>query len=434
MSSGRRSRGAPAGRNRGASAPRRSSPPNPHAASPSIASIVCASASPSTLALAYPALAPGADAHQPLVAGGGGDAVQLAGAHVSHMLEAWRYFGASVNALLVNSPYNAIHFAYYAQLRAAMAVFSGEGVFVQQGAYFYLDSSGTRHNFSAAGTHTFVWELWREWIKGSRAEDLIGDQIKLMPLVSLSDIVPSPRPGGVLERWGFDLAVGATEKTARNAASYDSKAPFPIPVLTSDHISIVRSIWRLLLSDDSAIAFDAAFVRYLVDLAVTDAIASGGADDEIISREQQLEDIATKVAGATGQDAAALLRRLSDPGADDRLFTAASEPRQDVVNVLARALFLVRIASLSVARALGNDESSARSCKSWIKCWLSAIGVIPAGEFEVQDLVVDFEDAIAELDFSAGVELPSTLWLGGTAEYSARLSKVESVCAWGLPL
>lgn len=397
------------------------------------ASSVFAAASSVSLELAYPALAPGVGSHDPLVAGGG-DPVEVAGAHVSHMLEAWRYFGASVNALLVNSPYNAIHFAYYAQLRAAMAVFAGEGIFVRQGHYFYLDAAGRKHSFAADGTHTFVWELWREWIKSSRAEELIGHHIKLMPLVRLSDIALSPRPGGVLERWGFDLSVGAAEKEARNEASYDSKAPFPIPVLTNGHVSIVRSIWRLLLSDDSAIAFDAAFVRYLVDLAVTDAISAGGADDETISREQQLEDIAANVARATGQDAEALLRRLSDPGADDGLFRAASEPQQEVVNVLARALFLVRIASLSVARVLSKDETSSSNCKTWIRCWLSAIGVIPNGDFEIEDLAVDFEDAISELGGTASDDLPGSLWSGGAAEYSARLSRVESACAWGLSL
>lgn len=396
--------------------------------------VICSSASSLPLVQAYPLLAPPGAQHDPLISAGASDSVILAGAHVSHMLEAWRYFGAAINALLVNSPYNAIHFAYYAQLRAAMSIFAGEGVCVRQDHYFYLDSAGVRHNFEAQGTHTFVWKLWREWIRGERAEALIGRSIKLMPLVSLSDIVYAPRPGGVLERWGFDLSVGASEKFARNAASYDSKAPFPIPVLTDDHLSVVKSVWKLLLRDDSAIAFDAAFVRYLVDLAVGDATSTGTAEGVAVSREQQLEDIATRVAGETGQDAGALLRRLSGPSADDRLFQAASESRQGVINVIARALFLVRLASLSVANVIGDDGAAHRNCKGWIRCWLSAIGVVPAGDFEIEDLVVDFEDAMAELDATNGEALPESLWFGNAAEHTARLTRVESVCAWGLPL
>ncbi|WP_329767942.1 hypothetical protein [Stenotrophomonas muris] len=384
--------------------------------------------------MAYANLAPAGAHNPPLIGAGIDDAGLLAGAHVSHMLEAWRYFGAAVNALLVNSPHNAIHFAYYAQLRSAMSIFSGEGVYVQQDSYFYLDSHGRKQAFMAGGTHSFVWKFWKEWIKSQSAEDLIGRNIKLMPLVTLSDIALSPRPGGVLERWGFDLSVGATDRNARNAASYDSKAPYPIPVLTDEHIAIVRSIWRLLLSDDSAVAFDAAFVRYLVDLAVSDADAAGRADGNPITKEEQLEQIATQVASATGEDSAALLRRLSDPTGDYLLFQAASEPSQEVVNVLARALFLVRIATLSVAKVLAADQVATTNCRNWIKCWMSAIGVMPEGDFEISDLVADFEVALQELSDSAVEQLPRSLWTNGLAEYTARLSRVESACAWGLAL
>mgnify|MGYP006904092584 CR=1 FL=1 len=56
----------------------------------------------------------------------------LAAEQIAHLVEGWRYCAAAFHASLVNATDNAQHFAYYAELRAAMPLFSGSGIRVNR--------------------------------------------------------------------------------------------------------------------------------------------------------------------------------------------------------------------------------------------------------------------------------------------------------------
>jgi hypothetical protein len=52
----------------------------------------------------------------------------IAGSGPAHVIDAWSYLGRAIDATLRADTSSAIHFGYYAELRAAMALLACEGV------------------------------------------------------------------------------------------------------------------------------------------------------------------------------------------------------------------------------------------------------------------------------------------------------------------
>lgn len=89
----------------------------------------------------------------------------LAAEQLVHLVEGWRYAAAATNSVLSHATDQALHLAYYAELRAAMSLFAWSGIRVKQGAYYYLDSNGNQVRTAPQRTHDAVWGLWKEWVK-----------------------------------------------------------------------------------------------------------------------------------------------------------------------------------------------------------------------------------------------------------------------------
>lgn len=396
---------------------------------------ICAAASSASVESAYVRLGPFNGPQDALDQRGGADASLLvAGWQVSHLMEAWRYFGSSLHALLRNSPNNALHLGYYAQLRSAMSLFAGSGISVKMDNCFYLDAVGNRHVFRGEPTHKIVWNMWKEWTSHPYARALIGDHIKFRPSISLSAITYAPGAGqSLLDAWGYDLFTGSEDHTERNTASYEPKSDMPTPVMTYDSVEFVRSVWDMLGSVGTGIKFDAALAKYFVSLWADDLATNGEPSEAGKTAEEVIEDVIGRLSGGSDLESEAL-RGIFLGDVDTTLFALASSNDVGVTNVLARALFLLRIATIGVSRAIELAESQNTECKAWIRNWLLQVGVLGDSDVEPGDVWEDYITASDQIQPARNGVLPSALWAAGIAEHSATLSRAEGFCAWGLPV
>ncbi len=349
-------------------------------------------------------------------------------------MEAWRYFGSALHALLRNSPSNALHLGYYAQLRSAMSLFAGSGISVKMENCFYLDATGRKFVFEGQPTHKIVWAMWKEWISHPYARELIGEHIKFRPGYSLSAITYAPAAGQyLLDAWGYDLFNGAEDHTARNNASYEPKSDKPTPVMTYDTVEFVRSVWDMLGSVGAGVKFDAALAKYFVGRWADDLAANGDPNGAGSTAEQVIEEVIRKLSDGSPTESEAL-RGIFLGDVDTTLFAVASSSDVGVTNVLARALFLLRIATIGVSRAINLAERQNSDCKAWIKNWLLQVGVLADSDVEPGDVWEDYDTASEQIKPARHGSLPSGLWGPGLAEHSATLSRAEGFCAWGLPV
>lgn len=365
------------------------------------------------------------------------DATLVAGEQVSHLTEAWQYMGAAVRAVLCNAGDNATHFAYYAQLRAVLSIFAGSGIRVSLGKSFLIDEHGNGVPFSLIGagnrTHPLVWSLWDEWVKTEYAHDLMGKNMPVISGISLSDLALIPSSSGaLLGAWGYDLARGEKDHKARNTASYNAKSRFPSPSIGAETVDLVRRIWTLLMDNGGGVVFDATLVRYFVERYLTSAVEQGVREARVVDRKSILERVIDQTSANTGVSKSTL-EEVFRAEVDTQLFEHASAPETKVVNVVSRALFLLRIATLALADGLGAGAN--QHCKSWLVYWLESGGLYnPDVHGTPSEISIDYEEALEEFDEIDSTNLPASAWARGLAQTSALLSRPEGFVGWALPL
>lgn len=243
---------------------------------------------------------------------------QLAAEQIVHLMDGWRYAASAIAAFLRNSPSETIHFAYYAELRAAMSLYSGSGVRLEQNDNYYVDSTGRKFSQQAGKndkqlhTHTIAWSLWNAWISRTDAQDLVLDGLRIAPSISLRAMVPVLTlfsPSHTIGAWGYDLiSQPKADRSERNNASYKALlASKPLIKMTDRDLEFVLALCRLLLPAQSglknSLAFDSALLQFL---AIT-SIESKVPDNETNRKEKVLAaqiDFIKELSNATGQDKA----------------------------------------------------------------------------------------------------------------------------------
>ena len=75
----------------------------------------------------------------------------VAASAIVHCYDGWSYLGRALEAEMAADPDAAIHLAYYAELRAAMALLASEGIGVFDAHHAVVSNIGTCHILSGFG-------------------------------------------------------------------------------------------------------------------------------------------------------------------------------------------------------------------------------------------------------------------------------------------
>lgn len=401
------------------------------------ASVYCGAADGASLAVGFAGLGPVGNPLAPLsqLAANVAAPVRVAAEQVAHFIEAWRYASSALHAYMVNSRENALHFAYYAELRAALSLYAYGGISINYVAgSYYLDGNGARVNFKSETnnrTHDTVWATWPEWIKRRDAQNLL-ERMKLTAGVTLADftnVLSGYAPANVLSDWGYDLISAAQDDhTARNRSSYNPLlADAPLVSMSDACVTLIRDIWRALLVGSGGITFDQDLIIFLAERSVR-SITAEVKGAPLYTKEWG--DMLTAVSARTGVEVAAIEQAMAKPYSVT-FFERALEQVSEAENVLSRAFFLVRLASIAVDEHAAVPASSA--ARQWIRNWLTSVGLFPGdGSMEVADVLADYEDALQQ--FTPSPPHPGGLWDPQMAKHSSRLTRPEAFISWGVTL
>jgi len=372
---------------------------------------------------------------------------QLAAEQVVHLMDGWRYGASAIAALLRNSPNEAIHFAYYAELRAAMSLYSGSGIRLEQGDNYYVDNTGTKFPQHASKneerqlhTHTIAWDLWNKWITRPDAQNLVLDGIRLAPSVSLREVAPVLalfNTSRTIGTWGYDLvSQPRADRSERNKASYKARyASEALTKMEEQDLNVVLTLCRILLPAQSgltnSLAFDTALIQYLAMTTIESKVPDNEADREIRVAEEQVKFI-NQLSSATGQHKGFIneLFKIVDPAIFE-VFKLAAEKTSEPLNVLCRAIFMLRLATLSVEKSTNNASVSAVS--DWLLNWLDYSGIRNRdADFDPHDLSVDYENAIEQHAARKFTDLPNDLWTPENAANTYMLSRPDYSVGWSI--
>ncbi|OHB63700.1 MAG: hypothetical protein A2Y76_12925 [Planctomycetes bacterium RBG_13_60_9] len=155
-----------------------------------------------------------------------------------HAIDGWSFLARAVDSVMKGDTYSAIHFGYYAELRAAMSLLGAEGIGIFDNKHSVIDPAGKVSPFprkghgdvtgkSSTGTHAAVWPILQHWASLVRAVDLIDDLIApsgiaLSSWLSVAGNVHSMRALAKkwFSSWGLDLEVFDADHDRRNMVSY----------------------------------------------------------------------------------------------------------------------------------------------------------------------------------------------------------------------
>lgn len=337
----------------------------------------------------------------------------IAASPLLHTTDGWSYLGKALIALLRGDPHRAIHFAYYAELRAAIALLATEGIGVFSTNHFAITQRNTvRKLNSPHGTHRFAWSCLEYWATLPAATGLIVKMIRPQG-IALEDWFASvggttaiaPQAEAWLQQWGVDLRDFSNDRDARNFSSYQ---PDGIPVSwginARDALEFARDLWESL-EPSSFSPFDTLdrnILRIAVESLFTSRTGSLPRDDT-----QAFEIFASGIVQAQGLaqptevELLRFLKRANLPH-DAIVFTNAKKPASDFANgahsVVSRAALLLRLASGASTMLLRSAGFSASDIEFWLNALSMGRGLAEAPLSNPMDMWADVADSLSEVE------------------------------------
>jgi hypothetical protein len=177
----------------------------------------------------------------------------IAASSPAHVIDGWALLGWAVDAALRSDSYVAVHVAYYAELRVAMALLASEGVGILNYRHPTVDASshtsflpkvekwdptGAHYQSSWAGTHAIVWPCLQHWAGLQKAFDLLDELVQPANIRLSEWLVRLGAVGAAraiadkwLRSWGLDLSIVEEDHESRNLVSYRPSEFRPAPSL-----------------------------------------------------------------------------------------------------------------------------------------------------------------------------------------------------------
>lgn len=178
----------------------------------------------------------------------------IAASGPAHIIDGWSLISRAVEALFRGDHYSSIHYAYYAELRAAAGLLATEGIGLFNSRHpVVLNKGKIGKELPKLGTHSAVWPTLKYWSSLKRASDLF-DVLVLPGGHSVGEWLAAagkPNQGRAIasrwmSTWGLDLSVVGEDHNWRNLASYrPSEFRLSPPLDPKELVSFVEDLWRL---------------------------------------------------------------------------------------------------------------------------------------------------------------------------------------------
>jgi hypothetical protein len=377
----------------------------------------------------------------------------IAASCLLHCTDGWSYLGKAMSSLLRGDPHRARHLAYYAELRAAMALLATTGVGVFDKHHFVVDAPNSVAALKGQSpTHQFVWDCLEYWCTQAWSGDLFASIVRpngrkledwLAPVGGGS--VAAPQAKEWFLQWGMDLQLPTKDREARNESSY---RPDGMPdTWTLDPpatLRFARDIWRALEPSHPS-RFDTVD-RHILRLAL-ESIFKGqqgiSAPDDP-ARFRQFASRLVKNQGLSEDTAEQWLQFLCRKIAPDNLsifefskITPGARENSHAA-IVARATLLLRVASGSTADLIQDAGFTSDAIAFWWERMGLSRGLWEGAKNAdgLLDLWADIESLLHDLDIFQERHAPAAQTFFRVASELGQalvgLGSCERVAVWSL--
>ena len=387
----------------------------------------------------------------------------------THTLDGWSLLGRSVNCLLMGDPYNAVHLAYYAELRATIAILASEGIGIFNQNHCIVDRNGNcqliqvvdkRYNRNGnpyrarLGTHECAWSVFEWWANEGRSIDVLRQVIK-PDRRDLGTWIDATTKSGFsfeaigsewLKLWGIDVKQFFGDRDSRNDVSYWPNTINSWGTRTVfEQCLTISDIWAFLEPEPES-RF-AMLDRHLLRNVLYEGFRSA-TDDETVSTpspdgfDGEIRTIFRNL-GLNGSTEDYWRNFLTDSNLEDPIVLQLAGKQSilggetHVLEVISRATMLLRLATGASADLLFD----AGILREDISFWIESIGIdrglwaksdSPNDLYELWTDVQEELETWYELRQHSGLDI-QTIWKQHTDSVTI-LSEYEKVALWGLGL
>lgn len=343
----------------------------------------------------------------------------IAASMSTHCKDGWSYLSTAVSALMDGDYPNAIHTAYYAELRAIMAFLAIQGIGVFDKQHILIRSRGSaRLADSTAGTHRFAKMAFDEWLNGENNAKIILRSLTAQGKPLEDWILANPNfPTSItatrqarlwLKDWSLDLGILEDETDYRNFASYRPQNLTLGVAETPDDITsrlrFVKQLWELCAPDGQ---FSLLLLRKTFRQLYRETL--DGRELSTVDTETEWTPMMQDLGMDPDSPSSRYLLNFfkgQEVIADSPIFDLALRPPFDAtlcesnidpMGIIARATLLLRITS----QAVNDTLRKAGLTRETLRFWTNRVGVMH-GYWDAAAQPADFaelyEDIIAELE------------------------------------
>lgn len=294
----------------------------------------------------------------------------------THIVDGWSFFSRAVDAAVKGDTYSAIHFGYYAELRAAMGLLASEGVGIFNNKHPIVQKNGTVHNVPKieiwrggayvqgwGATHAIVWPLLNFWAKQKSAAQLFDHIIQPggFPLSRWLTECGVSAPSSTiadkcLRMWGVDLASTNEDHSNRNLVSYRPSGFRPAVSLTpAEVLTFVEDLWLLFEPSPQRSRFQTLEQHLLREVFRFSSKTPSQADIERLGLEPLEAENWARFFAST---------QTLAPLSDCQIVGRVEEPRCHL-QVLSRAALLLFLASASTRKHLVAGRFDSEELAFW---------------------------------------------------------------------
>lgn len=375
----------------------------------------------------------------------------IASSALLHCSDGWGYLGNALHAFLRGGSGVAKHLAYYAELRAAMSILASEGIGVFNRDHAVVSqNNGCQRISGRRPTHQAAWQYFKTWCGVPSAGDTLSRAIQPcgIPLNEwVKALAPGVSPRQLSRRWlplwGLDIEKVARDQDRRNEASYrPCIREKPQATESNAAVSFVAGLWKLLEPAGKSDCFsqiDIFLLRRSLEGVYQNAIPGRTRSNDDFRRRIQkvLDDVQpNKLPGVSWADFLTRQELPSDPELITRAFTESKAGSySSEVEVLSRAILLLRVASGSCAALLRTAAFGKAHCKFWIDLLGQDAALWGPGNDpdSLSDLWADIENAAQSFPAPSAFGSRAQMWQTSSSELGV-LCETERAFLWGLGL
>lgn len=178
---------------------------------------------------------------------------------LSHLKDAWNYFGQSISAILKNDTSLSKHLSYYSELRSSLSLMATEGIAIYNDEHYYIDKYENVQQFTREsgsmnklGTHQMIWVSLDAWSMLPKSRELLEKIIhiegkSLKEWIEACDYTKwSGLSHEIYKNIGIDLKYIAHDREMRNSVSYSPIDTFMRTCSIESNVEFILKLWDLL--------------------------------------------------------------------------------------------------------------------------------------------------------------------------------------------